>query len=150
MGGLSQAEYWVRYFLTAHPIPFNGLDVQLHSVALAGWAGLLVTALNLVPVGTLDGGHVAYGLFGEKARRIFPIAIGALIALSILPVLLTFSLASFNFSWLLWMFILLWLGNVRTQPLDDITRLDPGRRALGFLVLIIFVLLFTPIPLVTY
>jgi membrane-associated protease RseP (regulator of RpoE activity) len=55
-------------------------------VALAGWAGLLVTALNLVPVGTLDGGHVAYGLFGEKARRIFPIAIGALIALSFLPV----------------------------------------------------------------
>ena len=150
MGGLSQAEYWIRYFLTAHPVPFNGLDVQLHSVALAGWAGLLVTALNLVPVGTLDGGHVAYGLFGEKARRIFPIAIGALIALSILPVFLTFSLASFNFSWMLWMFILLWLGNVRTQPLDDITPLDPGRRALGFLVLIIFVLLFTPIPLVTY
>ena len=150
MGGLSQIEYWIRYFLTAHPIPFNGLDVQLHSVALAGWAGLLVTALNLVPVGTLDGGHVAYGLFGEKARRIFPIAIGALVFLSVLPVILTFSLAAFNFSWLLWMFILLWLGNVRTQPLDDITPLDPGRRTLGFLVLIIFVLLFTPIPLVTY
>ncbi len=109
-----------------------------------------MTALNLVPVGTLDGGHVAYGLFGEKARRIFPIAIGALVFLSVLPVILTFSLAAFNFSWLLWMFILLWLGNVRTQPLDDITPLDSGRRALGFLVLIIFVLLFTPIPLVTY
>jgi membrane-associated protease RseP (regulator of RpoE activity) len=150
MGGLSTAAYWVRYFLTAHPIPFNGLDVQLHSVALAGWAGLLVTALNLVPVGTLDGGHVAYGLFGEKARRIFPIAIGALLFLSVLPVFLTFSLAAFNFSWLLWMFILLWLGNVRTQPLDDITPLDPSRRALGVLVLILFILLFTPIPLVTY
>jgi hypothetical protein len=48
------------------------------------------------------------------------------------------------------MFILFWLGNVRTQPLDDITPLDTGRRALGFLMLIIFLLLFTPIPLVTY
>lgn len=150
MSGLSPAAYWVRYFLTAHPIPFNGLDVQLHSVALAGWAGLFVTALNLLPVGTLDGGHVAYGLFGEKARKIFPIAIGGLIALSFLPVLLTFSLSAFNYSWLLWVFILFWLGNVRAQPLDDITELDPTRRALGIFVLILFVLLFTPIPLVTY
>ena len=150
MNGLSPAVYWIRYFLTGHPIPFGGLDVQLHSVALAGWAGLLVTALNLVPVGTLDGGHVAYGLFGEKARRIFPIAIGVLISLIFLPVLLTFSLSAFNMSWLLWVFILFWLGNVRTQPLDDITPLDPKRRALGFFVLFIFFLIFTPIPLVTY
>jgi membrane-associated protease RseP (regulator of RpoE activity) len=148
--GLSETAYWVRYFLTAQPIPFNGLDVQLHSVALAGWAGLLVTALNLVPVGTLDGGHVAYGLFGEKARRIFPVAIGALLALSFLPVLLTFSLGAFNYSWLLWVFILFWLGNVRTQPLDDITDLGPARRAIGIFVLVLFILLFTPIPLVTY
>lgn len=150
LGGLSETTYWLRYFLTAHPIPFNGLDVQLHSVALAGWAGLLVTALNLVPVGTLDGGHVAYGLFGERARRIFPIAIGVLLGLSVLPVFLSLSLSAFNYSWLLWVFILFWLGNVRTQPLDDITELDTKRRALGFFVLILFVLLFTPIPLVTY
>ena len=150
MNGLSPTVYWIRYFLTGHPIPFGGMDVQLHSVALAGWAGLLVTALNLVPVGTLDGGHVAYGLFGEKARRIFPIAIGALIALIFLPVLLTFSITSFNLSWILWVFILFWLGNVRTQPLDDITELDPKRRALGFFVLFLFFLIFTPIPLVNY
>jgi membrane-associated protease RseP (regulator of RpoE activity) len=150
MGGLSPTMYWLRYFFTAQPIPFKGLDVQLHSVALAGWAGLLVTALNLIPVGTLDGGHVAYGLFGEKARRIFPVAIAALITLSVLPSLLTFSAGAFNFSWLLWVMILFWLGNVRTQPLDDITPLDPSRRALGFIVLIIFVLLFTPIPMVAY
>jgi len=149
-GGLSPAIYWVRYFLTAQPIPFGGLDVQLHSVALAGWAGVLVTALNLVPVGTLDGGHVAYGLFGEKARRIFPIAIGVLIGLAFLPILLTFSLSAFNSSWLLWVFILFWLGNVRAQPLDDITELDPSRRALGFFMLLVFVLLFTPIPMVGY
>jgi membrane-associated protease RseP (regulator of RpoE activity) len=150
MNGLSPTIYWLRYFLTGQPIPFGGLDVQLHSVALAGWAGLLVTALNLVPVGTLDGGHVAYGLFGERARRIFPIAIGVLIALIVLPVLLTFSFTAFNMSWLLWVFILFWLGNVRTQPLDDITELDPKRRALGFFVLFIFFLIFTPIPMVTY
>ena len=150
LGGLSPAMYWLRYFFTAQPIPFNGMDVQLHSVALAGWAGLLVTALNLIPVGTLDGGHVAYGLFGEKARRIFPIAIGLLITLSVLPSLLTLSAGAFNFSWLLWVMILFWLGNVRTQPLDDITPLDPSRRALGIFVLIIFVLLFTPIPMMAY
>lgn len=149
-GGLSPALYWIRYFLSGQPIPFNGLDVQLHSVALAGWAGLLVTALNLVPVGTLDGGHVAYGLFGEKARRIFPIAMGILIGLMFLPALLTFSFGSFNFSWLLWVFILFWLGNVRTQPLDDITPLDPSRRVLGFIMLVVFLLLFTPIPMVAY
>jgi membrane-associated protease RseP (regulator of RpoE activity) len=148
--GMSPVLYWIRYFLSGQPIPFNGLDVQLDSVALAGWAGLLVTALNLVPVGTLDGGHVAYGLFGEKARRIFPIAMGALIALMFLPALLTFSFGSFNFSWLLWVFILFWLGNVRTQPLDDITPLDPPRRALGFFMLLVFLLLFTPIPMVAY
>lgn len=150
MGGLSPALYWLRYFFTAQPIPFNGLDVQLDPVALAGWAGLLVTALNLVPVGTLDGGHVAYGLFGEKARRIFPVAIGVLLVLSLLPSLLTLSLGAFNFSWLLWVFILFWLGNVRTQPLDDITPLDGKRRALGFFMLVLFVLLFTPIPMVSY
>jgi membrane-associated protease RseP (regulator of RpoE activity) len=149
-GDLSPALYWVRYFLSGQPIPFNGLDVQLDSVALAGWAGLLVTALNLVPVGTLDGGHVAYGLFGEKARKIFPIAMGVLIGLIFLPGLLTFSFGSFNFSWLLWAFILFWLGNVRTQPLDDITELDPTRRSIGYAMLVVFILLFTPIPLVVY
>jgi len=150
MNGLPPFIYWLQYYLTSHPIPFNGMDVMLHNVAFAGWAGLLVTALNLVPVGTLDGGHVAYGLFGEKARRIFPVAIGTLIALSFLPVVFTLSLSAFNFSWLLWIFILFWLGNVRTQPLDDITALDRKRRALGFLMLLVFLLVFAPIPWVAY
>jgi membrane-associated protease RseP (regulator of RpoE activity) len=149
-GGLSESVYWIRYFLSGQPIPFNGLDVQLHSVALAGWAGLLVTALNLVPVGTLDGGHVAYGLFGEKAKKIFPAAIGVLIGLMFLPGLLTGSPGSFNFSWLIWIMLLFWLGNVRSQPLDDITELDPTRRAIGYIMLVTFLLLFTPIPLVAY
>jgi membrane-associated protease RseP (regulator of RpoE activity) len=150
LGGVSAFLYWVKYFFAGHPVPLGGLDVQLSSVAWAGWGGLLVTALNLVPVGTLDGGHVAYGLFGEKARKIFPLMIGLLITCSVLPVILTLSTASFNFSWILWVLILFWLGNIRTTPLDDITELDPTRRALGIFVLILFVLLFTPIPLSGY
>jgi len=150
MHGLSPALYWLQYFFTGHPIPFGGLDVQISGVAWAGWGGLLVTALNLMPLGTLDGGHVVYGLFGERARKIFPFMIGLLLTFSVLPVLLTFSLAAFNFNWLLWVAILYWLGNVRAQPLDDISPLDPKRRALGFFVLIMFILLLTPVPLMGY
>jgi len=150
MGGLSPVVYWIKYFLTGHPIPFGGLDVQIDNVAFAGWAGLLVTAINLFPLGTLDGGHVAYGLFGDKARKIFPAMIGLLIGLSILPVMLTLNLGAFNFGWLLWLLILFWLGNVRAQPMDDISPLDSKRRALGIFILIMFVLLFTPVPLVGY
>ena len=150
MNGLSPFVYWLQYFFSGRPIPFGGLDVQLDPVAWAGWGGLLVTALNLVPVGTLDGGHVVHGLFGEKAEKIFPAVIGLLLAFSVLPVLITFSLEAFNFSWLLWVFILFWLGRVRTQPLDDITPLDAKRRVLGYIVLIIFILIFIPIPLVSY
>jgi membrane-associated protease RseP (regulator of RpoE activity) len=153
MNGLPPFLYWLQYIFSGHPIPYGGLDVQVDTgggIAWAGWGGLLVTALNLVPLGTLDGGHVIYGLFGEKARKLFPIAIGLLVAFSILPVIVTFSLAAFNFSWLLWVVILFWLGNVRTTPLDDITPLDTKRRVLGVIVLIIFFLIFAPIPLVSY
>lgn len=150
MNGLSPLVYWLQYFFTGHPIPLGGLDVQLSSVAWAGWGGLLVTTLNLMPLGTLDGGHVAYGLFGDKARKIFPFMVGLLIAFSVLPVVLTLSLAAFNFNWLMWVAILFWLGNVRAQPLDDISPLDPKRRALGIFVLILFILLLTPVPLMGY
>ena len=150
MNGLSPLAYWAKYFFAAYPVPFGGTDVMLSPVALAGWGGLLVTALNLVPLGTLDGGHVSYGLFGENARRIFPVAIGLLVFLSVLPILLTGSLNAFNYGWLFWIFILFWLGNVRTVPLDDITELDPARRTIGVFVLFAFFLLFTPIPMVAY
>jgi membrane-associated protease RseP (regulator of RpoE activity) len=148
MEGLSPALYWLKYFFAGIPIPYGGLDVQLHPAALAGWAGLLVTALNLIPLGTLDGGHVAFGIFGEKAHRAFPYIIGFLIFLSVLPFLLTFSLSAINYSWFLWIFLLQWLGRVRTVPLDDITSLDARRRALGYFMLIVFILVFSPVPMV--
>ena len=150
MDGLTPAVYWIRYFLTGHPIPFR----RAGCAASFGGTGRLgrLARDRAEPCPRGNAGRRACGIwsFREKARKIFPVAIGVLIALIFLPVLLTFSLTSFNFSWLLWVFILFWLGNVRTQPLDDITELDTKRRALGFFVLFIFFLIFTPIPMVTY
>jgi membrane-associated protease RseP (regulator of RpoE activity) len=128
--------YWVQYFFTGRPIPFGGLDVFIHPVAFAGWGGLLVTGLNLIPAGTLDGGHVIYGLFGDKAKKAFPYIIGVLLVLGM-----------FWSGWWLWAALLFWLGQVNAQPLDQITTLDPPRKALAVLMLIIFVLVFMPVPM---
>lgn len=130
--------YWVKYFFTGQPVPFGGQDVFIHPVAFAAWAGLLVTSLNLIPAGTLDGGHVIYGLFGSKARKAFPFIIGLLI------------LAGYFWSgWWLWAIILYWLGRVNAEPLDQITTLDPTRRLIGFAMIIVFFLVLMPVPFMT-
>lgn len=128
--------YWIQYFFTGRPIPFGGTDVFIHPVAFAGWGGLLVTGLNLIPAGTLDGGHVVYGLFGDKAKKAFPYIIGLLLVMGI-----------FWSGWWLWAAMLFWLGRVHAQPLDQITTLDAPRKALAVLMLIIFVLVFMPVPM---
>ncbi len=128
--------YWLQYFFTGKPVPFGGVDVFIHPVAFAGWGGLLVTGLNLIPAGTLDGGHVLYGLFGEKAQKAFPYLVGVL-----------FLLGFFWSGWWLWAALLFWLGRVQAQPLDQITALDPPRRLLAVFMLIIFVLVFMPVPM---
>lgn len=133
--GMSPFLYWVRYFFTGQPSPLGGTDVFIHPVAFAGWAGLLVTALNLVPAGTLDGGHVVYSLFGEKARKAFPYLIAIMAVLGF-----------FWSGWWLWAFLLFWLGRVNADTLDQITPLDPRRRMVAFIVIVLFVLVFTPVP----
>ncbi len=137
--GLPPLLYWIRYFFTGRPLPLGGLDVQLHPVAWAGWAGLLVTALNLIPAGTLDGGHILYVLLGKRMRAIFPYILGALVAMG------------FVWSgWWLWAALLFMLGRVYAEPLDQITPLDPRRKMLAIFALIIFVLVFTPVPLIQF
>ena len=134
-GSLPPFFYWLRYFFTGQPSPIGGLDVFIHPVAFAGWAGLLVTALNLVPAGTLDGGHVIYALLGEKARKAFPYIIAIMAVLGI-----------FWSGWWLWAFLLFWLGRVNADTLDQITPLDSNRRMVAVFVIVLFVLVFTPVP----
>jgi membrane-associated protease RseP (regulator of RpoE activity) len=137
-GGVDPILYWVRYFFIGLPLPYGGLDVFMHPLAWSGWAGLLVTALNLIPAGQLDGGHISYVLFGRKATKIVPYIIIALVLLGI-----------FWWGWLLWAGLIFFLGRIYAQPLDDITPLDDRRRALAIFGLIVFVLVFTPIPLMS-
>lgn len=132
----NQFVYWIRYFFTGQPVPFGAIDVQLHPVAWAGWAGLLITALNLIPAGQLDGGHILYVLIGKKARLILPFILAAMILLGFV----------WN-GWWLWAFLTFFLGRIYAEPLDQITPLDPKRKALAIFALILFILIFPPIPL---
>lgn len=136
--GLSPVFYWLQYFFTGTPLPHGGVDVTLNQVAWAGWAGLLVTALNLIPAGQLDGGHLLYVLFGRNARKLLPVILALLVLLG------------FVWSgWWLWAFLIMFLGRMHAEPLDQITPLDPGRKAIAIFGLVLFVLLFMPVPLMT-
>ena len=118
--------------------PFgHGFDVSIHPVALAGWAGLLVTAFNLLPVGQLDGGHVLYSLVGQRAGRLTLPIIGMLVLMGLIlwP------------GWFLWAALLFFFGQSHPDPLDDVTRLDTPRKIIAVVVLLIFVLTFTPMPI---
>lgn len=135
-GELTPLLYWARYFFTGLPTPLGGKDVFLHPMAWAGWAGLLVTALNLIPAGQLDGGHLLYSLFGRNASRVLPFILVALAGLGF-----------FWSGWWLWVFLIFMLGGAHAQPLDEITPLDAKRKVLALFGLLVFFLVFTPIPL---
>ncbi len=135
-GDLSPLLYWVRYFFTGLPLPTGGTDVFVHPIAWAGWAGLLVTALNLIPAGQLDGGHLLYTVLGTRARSFFPLILGVLILLGLV----------WN-GWWLWALLIYVFGRAYAEPLDQITRLDPTRRLIAIVGLIVFLLAFTPVPL---
>lgn len=144
------------------PIP-DGYDVYLHPTAFAGWVGLLVTALNLIPVGQLDGGHIAYALFGERQNRAARwIHRGLLlmfaynVSIFLVPVIVARDFAfepvaiaiGNSLFWLLWYGLLHLLARVggRDHPPTEPGALSPVRRGIAALSLICFVLLFMPTP----
>jgi membrane-associated protease RseP (regulator of RpoE activity) len=134
-----------KFLVFGRILPGGGEDVLLNQVAWAGWVGLLVTGLNLIPVGQLDGGHVAYVLFGDRARLFFWPVIGALAAIS----LYSYLQGAPASTWLIWIVLLFLLGRNYARPLDDVTPLDPTRRIIAIFTLLLFFLVFVPIPLTT-
>ncbi len=144
------------------PIP-DGHDVFLNGPAFAGWVGLFVTMLNLVPVGQLDGGHIAYALFGDKQNRYARIVHGSMLGMFLL------NLARFlppalragegvgnavgnSISWLVWFVLVHLLGRLggKDHPPTEPGELSPVRRGVAVLSLVVFVLLFMPTPWSTY
>jgi len=111
-------------------------DILLHPVAFAGWIGLFVTSLNLIPVGQLDGGHIAYALLGEKHVYLSKSLVLVMVSLGLLlwP------------GWAVWAVLLLILGLRHPPVLYREASLDPKRRFIGWLALVIFVLTFIPVP----
>jgi hypothetical protein len=137
--GLSPFIYWVRYFFIGLPMPYGGTDVLLHPLAWAGWAGLLVTMLNLIPAGQLDGGHAIYVLLGKATKRLWPFIIGLLLLLgTVWP------------GWYIWAGLVFLMGRTYARPRDEITPLDPRRKWIAIFGLVLFVLVFIPVPLRTF
>ncbi len=109
----------------------------MHPLAFAGWVGLFVTAINLLPAGQLDGGHVARALFGRNQFY-----------LSWAAILLLFAMSYFYIGWIFFGFLILMLGARHPPPLNDLTRLDPVRKLVGVGAVAILFLTFVPVPFV--
>lgn len=111
-------------------------DILLHPVAFAGWVGLLVTALNLLPVSQLDGGHILYGLLGERSRRV---------AMAVYAAFLAMAIIKFH-NWLFLAALIFLFRPEHPPTVDPFTPLSRWRRALGVFTLFLFAISFTPDP----
>jgi membrane-associated protease RseP (regulator of RpoE activity) len=115
-----------------------------YPVAFAGWVGMLVTALNLIPAGQLDGGHVLRAMIGEKAKDVSRIMPFILISLGFY---VTYFLSRDGFLWVLWgLFLSFFAAAGHPKPLDDDIPLGKGRMALGIIIFILGLLCFTLVP----
>jgi membrane-associated protease RseP (regulator of RpoE activity) len=126
---------WIES-LVIGPVPV-GSDVVLHPLAFAGWVGFFITGLNLIPVGQLDGGHVAYALFGKAAHKL---AILLVVAFAV------FMVYSGYFGWILWLVLVLFIGPMHPPTANDNVPLGWVRRMVGIAALLFVIVGFTPTP----
>ena len=117
------------------PIPAT-YDIVLHPIGFAAWFGLFVTALNLIPLGQLDGGHVAFAVFGNRQRTL---------ALAIMPILLVLGLTGWP-GWILWAGLAGLVGISHPPVIDPETLLGRKRIWVAWSALAIFILTFAPVP----
>ena len=113
-------------------------NILLHPVARAAWVGLLATALNLLPIGQLDGGHILYAFFGDRTKYLSRLFVVLLIPMGFF----------FAYSWLVWA-VLIFLFGMRHPAIFDPTPLGRGRSWLGLVALVILALSFTAVPVHT-
>src|SRR5438552_5187234 len=117
--------------------PPPGMMINLHPIGIAAWFGFFATALNLLPVGQLDGGHVSYAIFGRIHKKISQAFLFTLIPLGIF----------YWQGWLLWTTVLLFMGLRHPMTLDDSLPLSRRHAWLGWFGVAMFVLCFTPMPI---
>ncbi len=114
--------------------------MNMHPMAFAAWFGLLATALNLFPIGQLDGGHISYAVLGRRSTRVTLTAIGV-------AIVLTF----FSLSWLVWTVLMIAMlfafGPNHPGRSTRTCRIDRTRLAMAFVALAVFILCFTPTPI---
>jgi Zn-dependent protease len=136
--GATQVFYQLFYaaLMLFVPVPEN---VSMHPVAFAAWVGFLVTAINLLPAGQLDGGHVARGFLGENAKYLSYITMAVLFTLGFL----------YYTGWLIFGLLVFLLGMKHPQPLNDISRIDVKRKVLGCAAIGLLLITFVPIPIAT-
>lgn len=124
-------------------LPSGGYDISINAIAFAGWFGLIVTMINLLPIGQLDGGHIIFSMFGREQWRI---AVVAQVLLLVGGLYLAFVTRELLNVWLLWAVLAQVFGLRHPPPLDDLTPLDPKRRLIGWATIVIFFLILTPLP----
>ncbi len=137
-GGLSLGDSILFSLLSRMVIgtPPDSFDILLHPVAFAGWIGLFVTSLNLIPVGQLDGGHIVYAFLGERHR---------IVSVGLVILLLIFGLFFWEM-WALWGALMIVLGLRHPPVIYWEMPLDRKRKVIGVVAFIIFVVTFMPSP----
>lgn len=123
-------------YLVFGPVP-EGMTISLHPVAYAGWVGIFITALNLFPIGQLDGGHVLYALL---LRRAHGIAQGLLMACMLAVVVWGY------WGWTLMILLLMLMGPIHPPTANDNVPLGTARTILGWATLAFVPIGFTPVP----
>lgn len=127
-------------------------EIYHYPYLCAGWFGLFVTSMNLIPVGQLDGGHIIYSMFGEKKHEaVASVSLIALIILGAIEIIAALLELNFSFGWsgwLFWAFILYFIIKVKHPPVVYFEPLGRGRMVIGCIAIIIFILSFSPSPFI--